>query len=322
MGSARAKVAVAAVALAAVSCGPPPATGDGEVVGSSPSGPAAAGDAAGAESPGGPATPARRVVEVPAGGASAGPEPAARTEQGGLRARHVPVWSDELEAAFPPEVCHSAWELDAIAEPDPGADAALLGDFGTAAALAVMRYEYLLSRALHRPDALAQLCVAVASVEPARSRDLAVLASYLSTGSRRAEPAAYPDDVVVVAAGPANVLAVACVAPGYPTVMGSGGQVASAPRAQARLQAYLLEVSRGIEDGIVDVSYRVSDGTHRPGDDCTGLGAWAAEWDGQVQAWLTEGQIWQTLGTTLNADRICGSPPPEGPDECPRDWPL
>ena len=45
----------------------------------------------------------------------------------------------------------------------------MLGDFATAAALTVMRYEHQFSRALAEPTALSQLCVATAAVEPARS---------------------------------------------------------------------------------------------------------------------------------------------------------
>ena len=72
---------------------------------------------------------------------------------------------------------------------------------------------------------------------------------------------------------------------------------------------------------MADTSYRVSQASHRPAEDCSGLDAWAAEWDGHVQTWIDEGQVWALDGRILTVDGICDSPPPEGPDECPRDWP-
>ena len=243
------------------------------------------------------------------------------TALGRLRARHLPVWTADFDWAFPPEVCNSAWELDGIAEPTGGADIAVLGDFATAAALTVMRYEHQLSRALAGPSPLAQLCVATAMVEPARSNALDVLASYLATGSRRAEPASYPGEVWLVAAGPTSALSVACVTPGYAAVVAHDGEVIEASQSPARLEAYLLTASRGLEDQVADISYRVSNTANRPTDDCEGLDDWAAEWDGHVRTWMVEGQIWEPLGAILTADEICESPPPDGPDECPKDWP-
>ena len=249
------------------------------------------------------------------------PAAAPSTALGRLRARHLPVWTSDFDWAFPPEACDSAWELDGIAEPAPGADIAMLGDFAAAAALTVMRYEHQFSRALAEPSPLAQLCVATASVEPARTDALTVLASYLATGARRSEPAAYPDEVRIVGVSPTSAVSVACVTPGYPAVVGAGGETIEPARSPARLQAYLLAVSRGLEDQVVDVSYRVSDATHRPAEDCEGLDAWALEWGGHVQAWIAEGQIWEPLEAVLTAGAICDSPPPGGPEECPRDWP-
>ena len=267
----------------------------------------------------------RPAVEVPTvappelGEALEGPGPL--TPLGELRARYLPVWTADFDWAFPPDVCASAWELDAIAEAAPGADVLAMGDFATAAALTVMRYEHQFSRALAAPSPLAQLCVAVASVDPVRSESLAVLASYLDTGARRSLPAAYPSEVVLVGVSEAAVVAVACVVPGYSDVLGVDGAALQTATAPARLQAYLMPVSRGLEDQVADTSYRVSQASHRPAEDCSGLDAWAAEWAGHVQAWIDEGQIWAFDGRILTADGICDSPPPEGPDECPRDWP-
>ena len=243
------------------------------------------------------------------------------TALGRLRAQHLPVWTSDFDWAFPPEACDTAWELDGIAEPAAGADLAALGDFATAAALTVMRYEHQFSRALADPSPLAQLCVATASVEPARSEALAVLESYLATGSRRSEPASYPDEVWILAVSPTAAVSVACVTPGYPAVVAAAGETIEPAQSATRLQAYLLSVSRGLEDQVADVSYRVSDATHRPADDCGELAAWALEWDGHVQTWMAEGQIWEPLGAILTAEGICESPPPDGPDECPQDWP-
>jgi len=243
------------------------------------------------------------------------------TPLGELRARHLPVWTSDFDWAFPPDVCASAWELDAIAEPAPGADVLAMGDFATAAALTVMRYEHQFSRALAAPSPLAQLCVAVASVDPLRAESLDILASYLEAGARRSQPAAYPAEVVLVGVSEAAVVAVACVVPGYSDVVGVDGATLQPARAPARLHAYLLSVSRGLEDQVADTSYRVSQASHRPAEDCSGLDAWAAEWDGHVQSWIDEGQVWAFDGRILTAADICDSPPSEGPDECPRDWP-
>ena len=289
----------AVLAVAQISCADPPTR-------------AADGDA-GSDDWG--SAPSRPAVEAP----SRAPAPAEsptpfldpdadpRTRLGRLRARHLPHWTPELDGAFPPEVCDSAWELDGIASSEPGADLAVLGDFAAAAALSVMRYEYQLSRALADPSPLAQLCVAVASVGPARSTGLEALGEYLAAGVSGAGPPTYPDEVVLVAAGPAKVLAVACVTPDE--------------GAESRLQAYLLTVTQGLEDEVRDVSYRVSDTAAEPAPDCTALPAWSDVWHAHVQRWMAEGQIWTPLNVVVAADGLCASPPPDGPDECPRDWP-
>ena len=274
--------------------------------------------------PGPAAAVDRPAIEMPAdGGRDPFLDPTAEpsTDLGRLRAQHLPVWTSDFDWAFPPEACATAWELDGIAEPTAVADIAVMGDFATAAALTVMRYEHQLSGALADPRPLAQLCVATATVEPARTNDLTVLASYLATGARRSEPAAYPDEVWIVAVSPTAAVSVACVTPGYPSVVGAAGETLTPARSPTRLQAYLLSVSRGLEDQVADISYRVSNASHRPAEDCGELDAWALEWDGHVQSWMAEGQIWEPLGAILTADEICESPPPEGPDECPKDWP-
>ena len=87
----------------------------------------------------------RPVVQVHSdGGSPAFLDPGAdpSTDLGRLRAQHLPVWTSDFDWAFPPEACDTAWELDGIAEPTAGADIAVLGDFATAAALTVMRYEH------------------------------------------------------------------------------------------------------------------------------------------------------------------------------------
>ena len=284
----------------------------------------AARDSQSDDGPAGEPASDRPVVQVPSGGGSHSfPDPDAdpTTDLGRLRARYLPVWTSDFDWAFPPEACGTAWELDGIAEPTFDAVLAILGDFATAIALSVMRYEHQFSRALADPTALGQLCVATASVEPARSEALSVLKSYLAAGTRRAEPAIYPDEVWILAVNPTAALSVACVTPGYPTVAGADGETISPAQSPARLQSYLLSVSRGLEDQVADISYRVSNTSHKPAEDCSELDAWIVQWDTHVRNWAAEGQLWESLGLILTADGICDDPPPGGPYECPRDWP-
>ena len=298
------------LALAAAACAADPGAG-GEPTGDGRTGPERVSAAD------------RPVVQVPTGGGSSrflDPDAAPSTDLGRLRARHLPVWTSDFDWAFPPEACDTAWELDGIAEPGPAADIAVLGDFATAAALTVMRYEHQLSRALAEPSPLAQLCVAATSVEPARSDALNVLESYLSTGARRDEPAAYPDEVWVLAVSPISALSVACITPGYPAVVGADGQTIALAQSSARLQTYLLSVTQGLEDQVTDISYRVSNTSHRPARDCSELYDFAADWDQHIRDWVAEGQLWEPLDVILTADGICESPPPDGPEECPRNW--
>lgn len=319
--------ALALVGALAASCSSGPDSGAGAI--SDDGGPGATGGPVAAE---GFAFAEPGTAAGPPGRASAGTVDAdPRTPLGELRAAHLPVWDPELDWAFPPEVCHSAWDLDAIAAPvDDSAGSSASAPFlaapvPAAAALAVMRYERLFSAALADPGALAQLCVAVAAVEPARSQDLAVLASYLETGSRRAEPARHPDEVTVVAVAPTSVLAAACVEPGYPAVVTAAGGTRSEPRAPARLQAYILRMARGIEDEVVDFSLRVSATYHRPAEDCGELAAWTGEWRGQAEQWVSEGRLWELIGSTVTAGELCRNSSPgsasESVRECPADWP-
>ncbi len=264
----------------------------------------------------------RSLVEVPPVDSSVafldpGAEPT--TALGRLRAQHLPVWTSEFDWAFPPEACDTAWELDGIAEPiSAGADPAVLGDSATAAALAVMRYEHQLSRALADPKPLSQLCVATASVDPARSEVLSLLASHIRNGTRETGPTAYPDEVTLVGGSETAVVAVACAAAA--DAGPDGGSASEPDPGAARLHAYRLSLSRGLEDQVVDIYYRVSNATSRSAGDCAALKGWILEWEDQVQEWIDEGRVWAPVGVALTADGICESPPPDGPDECPKDW--
>ena len=127
-------------------------------------------------------------------------------------------------------------------------------------------------------------------MEPARSDALDVLESYLATGARRSESAAYPAEVWIVAVSPTPAVSVGCVVPGYPAVVGADGETIEPAQAPARLQAYLLSAARGLEDQVTDISNRMSNPNHRPAQDCGELDAWAPEWDDHIQTWIAEGQ--------------------------------
>ena len=250
-------------------------------------------------------------------------DPAAdpRTTLGELRARHLPVWTTALDSAFPPAVCGSAWELDAIAGPVSGVDVARFGHPPTMAALSVMRYEHQVSRALASPSPLGQLCVAVSSVGSARTDALSLLASRLGSAGFVAAPTAFAHEVTIIAVSPLSALAVACVVhdasatlPALDDLSQRGGQT-------LRLRAYLMAISSGLEDRVADISYRVARVEDNAEEGCAEAATWKARWDDQVQAWLSEGQIWTRVGRTLTASGMCESPPPEGPQECPADWP-
>lgn len=235
-----------------------------------------------------------------------------RTAQGETRARHLPRWTPDLDAAFPPAVCGSAWELDAIAVPVSDVDIGVYGEPATMAALAVMRYEHLVSSARAAPGPLAQLCIAVAAVDPARRAALAEFAPLIDsaledTDGASAFPgttAAFPDTVTVVALSPSSALAAACIASGDADV----------------LRAYELVTARGIEDGAVDVSYRVARTSERPGSGCAGAPAWAAEWAQRVQDWIAEGQVWLPVYTEVTVADLCAAATGPDADDCPQTW--
>ena len=201
-----------------------------------------------------------------------------RTPLGELRARYLPIWSPAFDWAFPPEVCGSAWALDAIAEPTTAADAAFLDDPVAAMALSVMRYEHLVSQAMAQPDVLEQLCVAVATVGATRADALDALVSRLAARDQTDDSASYPDEVTIVATSPTGAVAVACANPGDPISAIDDGEPDADPAEHVWLGAYLLVVSRGLEDAITDLSFRVSDVIAVPGDSCSGLDAWAEQW--------------------------------------------
>lgn len=263
------------------------------------------------------------VVEVAPAGVVLPPlDPNAdpRTPLGELRARYLPIWSPDFDWAFPPEVCGSDWALDAIAEPTSGADPAVLGDPVVAAALSVMRFEYLVSRALAEPHVLGQLCVAVATVGATRTEALDLLAEHLGTGTRAAGTPTYPQKVTIVAASPAAVLAVACVVPEFPENASHRAGVAGEASAVASLQAYLLGASHGMEDAVRDVSLRVASVMNRPADSCAELESWAAEWAMRAEEWAAAGELWGQVGQTVSANEICGSRPAGRRGDCPREW--
>ncbi|MYD32973.1 MAG: hypothetical protein F4W98_03720 [Acidimicrobiales bacterium] len=281
-----------------------------------------------------PRVPARPAID---------PAAAPQTPLGALRAGWLPLWSPAFDSAFPPEVCGSAWELDAIAEPTSGVAMSLYGDVAALAALAVMRYEHLWAAVTASPSRVGQLCVAVASVGETRTEALATLAVLLAQaedesaddagaagvppvsgvgadadeGALSAQaPAAlrFPASVTVIAVAPTAALATACVAADADDAGESPGS------AGVWLRAYELATARGIEDRVADVSYRVARTLSEPADDCSALPAWVQRWAAQVQAWLDEGRYWEPLGATVTADRLCASPSLRGVDECPYEW--
>ncbi len=300
--------AVLAVALSCSSGADPPGTGSAPEALSQPD--AAASEEQGAFSLG--ADP----PEAGAPGAEQNAEP--QTALGRLRARYFPKWSSELDWAFPPEVCKSAWELDAIAAPTDYVDSQVLGDAHKAAALAVMRYELLTSRALFEPSVLSQVCVATVALPPARTTNLEVLASYIDRESRRAETPNHPEAVEIIAEAPAAVLAVACVKPGYATVLSADGEVLEQPQAPARLQTYMLALASGQEDQVADVTLRVSRLFHRPADSCEELLEWVGEWRLQVEAWIAEGQLWYATDVRITEEGLCTNE--RRAEDCPRNW--
>ena len=301
---------VGALAVAAAACSSAPTPGDRALGESS----------APSVVPAANSGPVVEVVSPSSPGPRLDPSAEPRTPLGELRARYLPVWSPEFDWAFPPDVCGSDWALDAIAEPASDVMVGVLGDHVAAAGLSVMRYEHLLSEALAVPDVTGQLCVAVATVGTARAEALEMLAAHLALGTRSTAPPAYPDEVRVVALSLTTALVVACSTARGPGETAESGKPARTPAAPVTLAAYLLPVSRGLEDAVADVSFRVSDIVRHPAADCSELEAWVAEWDSRVEEWVAEGAIWQSVSRLVSAEQLCGAPAPHGPTECPKDW--
>lgn len=261
-----------------------------------------------------------------------------RTPLGLLRALRFPVWTPDLDWAFPPEVCRSAWELDALAVPDAGADARAAGDVGIAAALSVMRFEYMMQRAFAEPGPLMQLCVSVVSVDPLRGGILRALQSRALSGEHA--PPGIPElpTVALVASAPAQVLAVACTAvmTAGAAADGAGGQRfweafgpdGSEPEGTTRshdsgtrLGAYLLLLSHGIEDQAVDVSWRVARVHYDTGADCdASLEQWRGDWADRASVWSGQGQAWLPHAAEFTPSSICRAEQALVPTECPQDW--
>ena len=238
--------------------------------------------------------------------ASLGPDLRASTELGALRERYLPVWSSDLDWAFPPEVCGSAWELDAIAEPDSSADVGVLGDTNSAAALSVVRFEYFVSRAFAEPTPLSQLCVAVASVDPVRRETLNELEPHIRSGRGALRDVGPPQEVTIVAVGVASALAVACS--GNRLGVAADGDAQSS-ESSVQLGAYLLRLSSGQEDVVADVSWRVSQLRYETAPSCVRLAEWAARWHERAQQWVAEGQAWLLSRQTVSVADICTSSP-------------
>ena len=265
------------------------------------------------------------AVELPsseAGVQALDPSADPRTPLGALRARYFPIWTEDLDSGFPPAVCETSWELDGIAEPVSGVDITHYGDAATMAALGVMRFEYLRSRALATPHPLAQLCVAVGSVGEARAEVLDELVAQVGDRSSDSAAAAFPQDVTMLAAGPARVLAVACTDAQLDLSTHSTSATGSAD-AEAYVGAYQLAVVYGLEDSVVDISLRVSRHEVRSASNCADqMPAWIDEWDAQVRRWIEEGQIWTPIRVHKSVSNVCRSAPLDGLVDCPRDWSL
>lgn len=245
-----------------------------------------------------------------------------RTPLGELRARYLPVWSSEFDWAFPPAVCGSDWPLDAIAEPTTAAGTSALEDPVVAMALSVMRFEHLVSRSMAQPDVLEQLCVAVATVGTARAETLDALASRVAERDPAPDPTSYPDEVTIVAASLARAVAVACTIPTPPAAVVDDDVPEVDPGRSKRLGAYFLVMSRGLEDSIIDISFRVSDMTAVPADSCSELDAWVDHWSQQAQEWADANDIWTVVDRTVTVEEICEVPRPDDQHDCPLDWEL
>ena len=306
MAAIRLALAVAAVTVLAAGCGSESQPARVDVLPSAPPAPQNSGP----------------IVEVVPARTQPPLDPTANptTPLGELRSRYLPVWSSDFDWAFPPEVCGSAWALDAIAEPTIAAGAAVLNDPVTAMALSVMRYEHLVSQAMAQPDVLEQLCVAVATVGAARADALDGLASRLATRDPADDQAVYPDEVTIVATSPTGAVGVACTTLGAPVSVADDGASGADSAGHVWLGAYFLVASRGLEDTITDVSFRVSDVTGGPADSCAELDAWVDQWSRQAQEWADAGDIWAPVDRTVTVAEICDAQRGDDPGDCPQDW--
>ena len=286
-------------------------------------------------------------IEVPAEGRRADlppldPDADPRTPLGELRSKYLPLWTSDFDGAFPPAVCGSAWELDGIAAPVSGVRVSHYGDPAVMAALGVMRYEFLLAQAHADPARLNQLCVAVAAVDPARADALAAYADAITAAEPSASAdlesaslqppsrpgaisgerghQALPAEVTLIAVSTSSVVAVACIKR-YPTkAADTGASNLGSASAAARLMAYELEVSRGLEDAVIDISLRVARTQERDASDCSDLAGWLTEWRQKVDTWIDDGQAWLPLAQTLTPASICSAAPADDRDHCPTDW--
>lgn len=261
------------------------------------------------------------------------PDAGPTTALGRLRAQYLPVWSHELDWAFPPDACGSAWELDAIARPDARGDVNVLGDAAMSAARSVLRFEHEVAQAFQQPNELAQLCVGTASVDPVRNELLGALEPLVRAGTGEQPETGQPAGVTVVASAPGWALTVACspeLAVRPDADAGIDDAAAETSRdsddvntgTRARLGAYLLALSVGQEDSVTDVSWRVAQVRYEPAAGCDGLDAWQQQWTSQTREWSDRGQAWLHVDATFTARDLCGATPSEGTDECAREEPA
>ncbi|WP_420446174.1 hypothetical protein [Candidatus Poriferisodalis sp.] len=243
-----------------------------------------------------------------------------QTPLGRLRSQYFPVWTSDFDWAFPPDVCDSAWELDGIAVPVAGVNVATYGDPATMAALAVMRFEYFLSRAFADPTPLAQLCIAVGTVDPARGEALEDFNSLLDADEPIAAYNEHPTEVSIVAMSPTAALATACLRPARQPAATDSDHADDSDDASGHLAAYLLVVSQGLEDAAVDVSYRVSGKERDTSVGCTERSSWIAAWQEYVNEWLSQGQVWIPVDIEFSRATMCADNAEEKSPWCSEAW--
>ena len=249
------------------------------------------------------------------------PDATPRTELGKLRARYLPLWTQDFDLAFPPHTCGTAWELDGIAVPVTGVNVSHYGSPPTMAALAVMRYEHLLATAFANPTPLAQLCIAVAAVDPARAEALTALAPVIGTApDLAARSGELPQEVILIGASPSRVLAAACVAHASDPHPGLAEDAPMSAASSVFLRTYELTVSLGVEDAAKDISMRVSRVEERQSPDCAALDEWVGEWDQAIRGWMSEGQAWARTDSAVDIEEMCERLASSGDGECRPSW--